>query len=207
MVTPVTSKESSKKVYLPKGEWYDLFTNELMTGEKEIQKETPIYQIPVFVKASSIIPMQSLVQSAKEKPADTLFIHIYNGRENNQYVYYEDAGDGFEYKQGVYCKKIIDFNPSEKKIILGKQEGSFTSKFTQLKFIFHGFGNELLQVTYGDKNLQVINEFGNRPLNPLENLTEIYDPAYYNGLKELMGDLKTKTLTIKNSTVLQVLQW
>ncbi|MBI1781081.1 MAG: DUF4968 domain-containing protein [Sphingobacteriales bacterium] len=77
MVAPVTTKENNKKVYLPKGEWYDLFTDELIQGEKEIQKETPIYQIPVFAKASSIIPMQSLIQSTKEKPSDTLFIHIY----------------------------------------------------------------------------------------------------------------------------------
>lgn len=207
MVTPVTSKETSKKVYLPKGEWYDFYSDQLIKGEKEILKETPAYQIPVFVKASSVIPMQSLVLSTKEKPGDTLFIHVYNGTVNNQYVYYEDAGDGYEYKNSVYCKRVIAFNPSEKKINISKQEGSFTSKFTQLQFIFHGFENEILQVTYGDKTLSVKTETGNRPLNPLENLGEIYDPGYYKGLKEGMGDLKIKTFVINNSKEQQVLQW
>lgn len=207
MVTPVTSKENNKKVYLPKGEWYDLFTDELMQGEKEIQKETPIYQIPIFVKASSIIPMQSLVQSTKEKSSDTLFIHIYNGKSDNQYLYYEDAGDGFEYKQGVYCKKSIEFNPSERKIIVGKQEGSFTSRFTKLQFILHGF-EEGLKTAYSDsEKIEIISGMDNKVLDPLENLSDIYDPSYYRSLKEAAAKSTTKSFVIKNSNDLIEIKW
>ncbi|MBI2729368.1 MAG: DUF5110 domain-containing protein [Sphingobacteriales bacterium] len=207
MVTPVTSKESSKKVYLPKGEWYDFFSDELVEGEQEIQKETPIYQIPVFAKSSSIIPMQSLVQSTKDKPSDTLFIHIYNGKEKNQFAYYEDAGDGFEYKKGVYCKKLIEFSPAEKKIIIGKQEGSFSSGFTKLKIILNGFSKELKHVSFLNEKIEIVDEMGNKILDPLENLSDIYDPSYYSSLKEAAGKSTTKSFVINNSTDLIEIKW
>lgn len=207
MVTPVTSKENSKKVYLPKGEWYDLFTDELLQGEKEIQKETPIYQIPVFVKASSIIPMQRLIQSTKEKPSDTLFIHIYNGKSTNQYLYYEDAGDGFEYRQGVYCKKLIEFNPVERKIIISKQEGSFSSRFTKIKIILHVFDKELRHVSFLNEKVEIEDELGNKILDPLENLSDIYDPSFYRNLKEAAAKSITKSFVINNSSDLMEMKW
>ena len=111
MVVPVTTAEKSKKVYLPKGEWMDLFTGEKLPGDTEIVRETPIYQIPLFVRGSSIIPMQSLVQSALDKPSDTLVIHVFNGAENNSFVYYEDNGDDMQYQDGIFCKKNISIQP------------------------------------------------------------------------------------------------
>jgi alpha-glucosidase len=101
LVVPVTTEEKSKKIYLPAGEWYDVFTEEITNGEKEFNKECPIYQIPLFIKSSSIIPLQKLVQSVKDNPGDTIFVHVYNGREKNSFEWYEDAGDGQEYQKGV----------------------------------------------------------------------------------------------------------
>lgn len=207
MITPVTSKEISKKVYLPKGQWIDLFTDEMTEGEKEIIKEAPIYQIPIYVKASSIIPMQSQVQSTKEKPSDTLYIHLYNGKERNEFVYYEDAGDGFDYQKGSYCKKIIEFNPAERKIIIHKQDGSFVSKFTVIQFIFHGFSDELNNIRANNITIEILNGIDIKVLDPLENLSEIYDPGYFISLKDASSKLKTKSIIIYNTAEQLLLQW
>src|SRR5678815_3105731 len=95
LITPLTTNEKSKKVYLPQGDWYNLYSDEKISGTKEITEDFPLYKLPVYIKASAIIPTQSLVQSTKEQPNDTLYIHIYNGTEKNTFTYYEDEGNGF----------------------------------------------------------------------------------------------------------------
>lgn len=139
MVAPVVSYKEINKVYLPKGEWYNLHTEQLFTGNQEIYVETPMETLPLFVKGSSIIPMQSVVQSAKEMPSDTLFLHIYQGNEENVFVYYEDAGDGYENLAGRYYKRSITYNGAAKQIVFSKAEGSMVSKFRHVKLIMHGY--------------------------------------------------------------------
>ena len=93
----MTSQVKIKKMYLPKNDWYNAYTDEKLGGEKEWSAKIPIYQLPIFIKASAIIPMQSLVQSTKDKPSDTLDINIYYGKEKNSFVYYEDDGSTINY--------------------------------------------------------------------------------------------------------------
>jgi alpha-glucosidase (family GH31 glycosyl hydrolase) len=45
------------KVYLPKGEWYSLWDSQLYNGETEYALSTSLFQIPVFVRANSILPL------------------------------------------------------------------------------------------------------------------------------------------------------
>jgi alpha-glucosidase len=198
MVVPVTSKEKIKKTWLPAGEWYDIFTDELLVGDKEWLQEVPVYQIPVYVKASSIIPLQSRVQSTKDKPSDTLFIHIFNGKEKNSWVYYEDAGDGFDYQNGHFCKRNIEFDPSQNQIIFGKQEGDFSSKFKKLKVILHGF-NEEFQTVLIDKSDLKLEDCSIRILDGLEYLADYYDKNYYKSLRAAEPVLKQKMFVIDNS--------
>ncbi len=59
LVVPVTSKESVKNLYLPEGEWFDIYNDEYISGPKELSVNTKLpIQIPLFVRASSILPMQ-----------------------------------------------------------------------------------------------------------------------------------------------------
>ncbi|MBK8080361.1 MAG: hypothetical protein IPK25_08810 [Saprospiraceae bacterium] len=46
----------SRFVYLPKGIWYHLFTDEKYDGGKELSILTPIDHIPVFVAGGAVLP-------------------------------------------------------------------------------------------------------------------------------------------------------
>jgi alpha-glucosidase len=50
LVATLTSKETSKKIYLPAGDWYNIYTDEKMTGPKEFTQEAPTSQLPVYIK-------------------------------------------------------------------------------------------------------------------------------------------------------------
>ncbi len=199
LVVPVTSKENIKKTWLPAGEWYDLFTDEVIAGDKVWFQEIPVYQIPIYVKASAILPLQSLVQSTKDKPSDTLFVHIFNGNLKNSWLYYEDAGDGFDYQKGNFCKRNIEFNPSTNQIIFGKQEGDFSSEFKKLKVILHGFNEEFHDVLINQAELKP-EDCSIRILDGLENLADYYDKNYYKSLREAEPVLRQKMFVINNSS-------
>src|SRR6476469_2955642 len=183
LVVPVTTQEAVKKVYLPKGDWYDLFTEERHTGAKEFQKAMPIYQIPVYVKTSAIIPVQTAVQSTKDKASDTLFVHVYNGTDKNSFVYYEDAGDGFDYQNNGFCKRTITFNPDEKQIAFSKQEGNFTSAFKKMALVLHGFGDDIKNATVNGARLEAKNTHM-KLLDALENLEDYYDKTFFKSLRD-----------------------
>jgi len=141
MVAPLSSTAMSAKVFLPHGEWFDFYSDQKFPGNKEIVVDAPLYRLPVFVKAGSIIPMQSVVQSAMEAPADTLMLHIYYGNEKNEFTYYEDDGETFDYEKGNSLTRSIIFDPLAKELIMKECEGSYASIFKYVKVIFHGFEN------------------------------------------------------------------
>lgn len=150
MIAPFESKENYAPVYFPKGNWYNLYNDSLETGGKEKTLTLGIQQLPVYVKESAIIPMQSLIQHTGQKPADTLFLHIYRGDVKNEYVYYEDDGETYDYEKDGYYKRLIRYEPGL--ITLEKPLGKLASKFRFIQLELHGFG-EMEKLTLNGKNM------------------------------------------------------
>jgi alpha-glucosidase len=183
LVIPVTPTEKTKKFYLPEGKWYDLLTDEIKGGNQELARECKNFEIPLFVKASSVIPMQSLIQSTKQKPSDTLFLHIYNGDEMNVFEYYEDDGSTMDYQKGEFYKRTITFDPQKKQVVFSAAEGSYASSFKAIKCIFHGFEGEMESVSVNEEKVAVKDELV-KLLDGLRYLEDIYDPGYFQSLRE-----------------------
>ncbi len=206
LIAPLTSKEKTKAVYLPQGKWYNIYTDEIMTGGREITKDYPIYNLPLYVKESSIIPMQSLTQSTKEMPSDTLFVHIYEGEKENTFTYYEDDGSTMDYKKGKFYQRNITFNPTARQIRFDKPVGDFTTHFTKMKIILHGFNNTL-NLSINQKavstNMETV-----KLIDPILDLEDVYfDKNYYNTLKlvEKMKPQITFTTDFGNQDF--IIQW
>ncbi|SDE31504.1 alpha-glucosidase [Mucilaginibacter pineti] len=139
LVAPVESTKTTTDVYLPKGNWYRLSSNEKYKGGKTVNVPSPLTDLPVFAKAGAIIPMQSVTQSTADSGDGILQIHIWNGKEANEFVYYEDDGLSYDYENGAFYKRTIRFNPIKKTVSLSAVEGTFSSRFHKVKFVLHGF--------------------------------------------------------------------
>ncbi|RYZ92383.1 MAG: DUF5110 domain-containing protein, partial [Sphingobacteriaceae bacterium] len=144
------------KVYFPAGKWYDLFNGDVQQGGQEKIVQLNINKLPVYVKAGSIIPVQSLVQTTSQLPTDTLTLHVYEGDTANSFVYYEDDGKSYDYEKGNFYKRVIKFDPTEKTISLNKAAGSYKTHFKFIKLILHSFqsaaitrGNQKISLTSG----------------------------------------------------------
>lgn len=195
MVVPVSSSGKAKSYYLPRGRWYDLFTDKIFEGETEYTAQVPLHQIPLFVKASSFLLLQSTVQSTREKPSDTLFVHVYYGTESNRYMYYEDDGETMAYQSGDFYKREFIFDPVAGRLQLSKAEGNRATDFRVFKWFFHGFPAALINFNVNGNNM-VCREEPCQVLNGLKHLEDLYDKNYLAQLKEMQLAPKVKTLVV-----------
>ncbi|WP_345953338.1 glycoside hydrolase family 31 protein [Mucilaginibacter sp. PAMB04168] len=156
LVAPVISTQLTVKVYLPQGNWIRLSTEEKLEGGREYVVDSPLNDLPVFVKAGAIIPMQSVIQSTQHAGDGILRIHVYQGDKPTSFVYYEDDGDTYNYENGSHHKRIINFDPAAKTITLSAVEGGYTSKFQQVQVVLHGFdGNEVNSVACTNEEIVI----------------------------------------------------
>ena len=203
LVNPMTSKETSKTTYLPKGDWYDFFSDKKLEGGREVSGEYPGYRIPIFVRGSSIVPMQTLVQATKQQPSETLFVHVYYGSEKHRFAYYEDDGASLDFQRGVFHLRHIEFDPASKKIGFHKAEGSYPSHFKEIELVLHGFDHQDNFAGNGVP-LEVHNQ-SEQTLDPLADLEYLYfDKEQFRALREKETSLPQKVLRFDNVPEIEI---
>jgi alpha-glucosidase len=107
VVAPVTgpvSEESllaTKSIWLPEGTWIEWMTGTALKGPAKIDRTFALDEIPVYVKAGAIIPMQPKMRSSGEKPVDPLILTIFPG-DSGEARLYDDAGSTLGYKQNEF---------------------------------------------------------------------------------------------------------
>jgi alpha-glucosidase (family GH31 glycosyl hydrolase) len=58
LVAPIVEEgATTRRLYLPPGTWHDLWADRTYTGGSWIEREAPLEQIPVFVRAGAILPL------------------------------------------------------------------------------------------------------------------------------------------------------
>lgn len=154
LVSPVESYKEITKVYLPEGSWYYLYSDERHVGNQVIYQDCPLTTLPVYVKAGSIIAMQSAVLFTGQKHDDCLRIHLYSGADGH-YLHYEDAGDGWEYKEGDHHQRMMKFKSEEKEFVIEKASGNFESQFSKIRLFLHGFNVEFINLNGVSKKLKL----------------------------------------------------
>jgi alpha-D-xyloside xylohydrolase len=123
-----------QKLYLPAGTaWFDFWTGEKLPGGQEIEKETPIDGVPLYVKAGSIIPMGPFQQYTSEKKSDTLEIRIYGGADGS-FTLYEDEGDNYNYEKGKYAIIDLVWNDKARTLTIKDRKGSFVGMLQNRTF-------------------------------------------------------------------------
>jgi alpha-D-xyloside xylohydrolase len=101
LVAPVTSQgQTSKSVYLPANtDWYNYWSGERFHGGQTIQVNAPIDTIPLFVKAGSIVPLGSVVESTHDKQS-IAHVKVFPGADAD-FMLYNDDGLTYAYEKGV----------------------------------------------------------------------------------------------------------
>lgn len=188
MVTPFDSKQPYAPVYLPPGTWYNLYDDATEQGGQEKMLTLGMHTLPVFIRESSIIPMQSLVQTTAEKPSDTLFLHVYKGSRENRFEYYEDDGETFAYEKGASYRRVVEYKPAEGNLVLEKPVSGMPSHFRYVQLVLHGFGKDAAKVNGAERKLTAGEWVAVQPVSR-------FDPQ---GVANPVVKCKVQTLTLPN---------
>ena len=153
----LAQKIKTRKVYLPKcAGWYDFWTNQKLEGGQTIDAPAPIDQLPLYVKAGSIIPMGPLMNYTTEKACDPIEVRIYPGA-NAEFVLYEDENDNYNYEKGAYALIPMKWDDASATLTIGARKGEFPGMMKEHTFnvVVIGEKNSTRSVTYTGEELQV----------------------------------------------------
>jgi alpha-D-xyloside xylohydrolase len=136
LVAPVTAWHArDREVYLPAGQgWYDLYSGRYAgPGGRSITATAPYERMPVFVREGSILPFGPALQYTGERPADTITLFVYTGRDA-RFTLYEDEGINYNYEKGKWSVIPISYHESDGTLTIGRREGSFPEMLQERTF-------------------------------------------------------------------------
>jgi len=154
LVAPVVRPDVTKRlVYLPKGTWYDYWTNKKFAGGTTVSVEAPLETVPMFVRAGAIIPSWPAMNYVGEKPFDPITFNIYpDDRGTASVTLYEDDGISPAYKQDGFRRTIISANRmlAGYTISIGSPEGRYNPGPRRFGFLVKSAGQTRAPVTVVD---------------------------------------------------------
>ena len=138
LVAPILSpKTTSRRVYIPAGQWYDYWTGTRTAGPQITRLDAPIHQIPLLVRAGSVVPAWPPMQYTGEGPAEALILHIYPG--NGTSWLYEDDGHSWAYLEGAQRVTRFDCTFEGQTLQVTRQaEGPYRPTYERVHVIVHG---------------------------------------------------------------------
>jgi alpha-glucosidase (family GH31 glycosyl hydrolase) len=124
LVSPVVEKgATSRRLYLPRGEWFDFWTEERLEGGREIDRTVDLETMPLHVRAGAILPFGPVKQYVDEPVAAPLIVVVYPGA-NATFSLYEDDGKTFDYKKGAWMRIAMAWNDATRVLSLRLSPGS-----------------------------------------------------------------------------------
>jgi alpha-D-xyloside xylohydrolase len=135
LINPVTEyKARMRSVYLPsKIGWYNLQTGKYVEGGQTINADAPYSDIPIFIKAGSIITCGPDIQYASEKSADPIRLFVYTGSDGT-FTLYEDEDVNYNYEKGKFSTIPLSYNEKNKELVIGKRQGEFSGMLEKRTF-------------------------------------------------------------------------
>ncbi len=106
-----------REVYLPEGDWYDLWSSERVAGGRKMRVAAPLDTMPIYVKAGSIIPWGAKVQYATEPTDELTTLKIFAGGDAEFRLYYDDC-ESYDYEDGKYTTIDVEYSESAQTLTL-----------------------------------------------------------------------------------------
>ena len=178
LVCPVQEPNAKgRRMYVPRGVWYDYWTNETVVGGMEKWVEADIDKIPIFIKEGAIIPKYPVQQYVGELIIKELLLDVYykKGVENSEV--YEDAQDGYDYTKGEYSLRNFKLKGKEKELIIQQfKDGNFITSYDTFKLNLMGlpFKIKAIQIDSETIPLKDVKMNGNNTIHVKKDFTVLH---------------------------------
>lgn len=98
-------KNNKTKIYLPEGEWFNVFHRNVYQGKRYIKEKFKLDEMPIFVKAGSLLAMYKTVDNISKMSLKNIIYDYYTSKkEDVNDFFYEDDGITTGYLVGEYRK-------------------------------------------------------------------------------------------------------
>jgi len=128
---------------LPKGNWINFWTDDVVTGGKKISVSAPLDKMPIFVRSGSVFPMAPVMASTDERPLDTLIVRVYpESGTTGSFTLYEDDGESLDYQKGAFSETtfsqsgLVNQGKRELTLTAEKPKGSFKGQVQNRIYLF-----------------------------------------------------------------------
>ncbi|MGO4919711.1 glycoside hydrolase family 31 protein [Maribacter spongiicola] len=157
LVCPIQEPNAQgRRMYIPRGDWYDFWTNEPVKGGKEKWVAAEIDMLPIFVKSGAIIPKYPIQQYVGEKKIEELVLEVYYKEGIESSEVYEDSDDGYDYKKGRYSLSNYKLTGKENTLTIQLfKDGTFETEYKMMKLNFHGLPFEIDSVMIDNESIDL----------------------------------------------------
>ncbi|NER14068.1 DUF4968 domain-containing protein [Leptobacterium flavescens] len=155
LVCPILEPNAKgRRMYIPRGEWYNYWTDEVVSGGKEHWVSADIDKIPLFIKKGAIIPKYPIQQYVGEKEIKELSLDVYYKKGKEQSAVYEDGQDGYDYKKGRYSLRTFKLTGRKNELILQQhKEGKYTTSYEKIKLCLHGLPFKVSKIEFDNEEV------------------------------------------------------
>jgi alpha-glucosidase len=170
---PYPDELSSYNAELPSPDWYDFWTGVRVDappvptpviaaiGPDPVEdpkkpfalRLTPhLDQLPVFVRAGSILPMAPLVQSTNQTPQGALTLRVYAG-DACAGTLYQDDGKSFAYQKGAYLRMSFSCQAAKDvlRLTVGPHQDAYPAWWKEIRVEVFGWTPAAGQVLVNSK--------------------------------------------------------
>jgi alpha-glucosidase/alpha-D-xyloside xylohydrolase len=124
LVAPVVEKgATSRRLYLPRGTWYDFWTEARTEGGREIERAVDLATMPLYARAGAVVPMGPVRQYVDEPSDEPVMLVVYPGADGDS-SWYEDDGNTFDYRRGEFMRVVMTWQDAARRLTLRLAPGS-----------------------------------------------------------------------------------
>jgi alpha-glucosidase len=155
LVLPVLNQlGQGRNIYLPQGEWYDYWNNDLLQGKQHITKEYSLEDFPFFIKAGAVIPIYPIQQYVGEFEIEQIELRAYYSTSEYSSQLYDDAQNNYDYENGDYRLSTFGTSGSDKSFTIDQEvEGNYNSKINSYTLSIIGLPFEVTEVKVDGKSV------------------------------------------------------
>jgi alpha-D-xyloside xylohydrolase len=129
IAAPLADSASTRKVYLPAGNWYDYNTNKVYAGGQSYSVTTGLDQIPIFIKEGTILPIAKPVAFVGPNTAFDITCYVYGKAATPAYLF-EDDGTTFNFEKNAFNTINLSWQNGKGKVI---SKGNYKAKRYNIK--------------------------------------------------------------------------
>jgi hypothetical protein len=112
-------------VWLPEGTWTDAMTGYIYKGGQRLTVCRPLEQIPIFLKAGAIVPLQAHQEKGNQLGHSANMQVVVAPGASNVFKLYEDDGVSLDFQNGKYAETplTLDWTDKSAAFTIGQAEG------------------------------------------------------------------------------------